>query len=800
MTMTDSGGITYVGDRARAPHRGRRHDDDGLVQRKQPGRPYRRRPARVHVPADRLAGVRGQAGSISATRCGRRTEYDLNVPKYRTARGASNPPLNPATYLAGNEGSTSNILVPAWPTVPRLPRWGRGTGGRRSSCGPPTRGGVTGSTATAAAPAHLDPTKPSAANPVQDVNGNWLCDWRRRFFLSGTNAPNPQTENVDWALLNANTMVFGSLSYSISTQVPGTGVNNTFVVTGTTTTAAYTTPAKAASTTPGYYTYPPNDQPPVYHAAVYHPATPAVYHPAVTTNTGYWTNPAQYTTATTTYTPNYAAILKWLKTGPQTLPPNLRAGRVLYYASIPDDVNTATGNAQQVLDKAFWKNYIDFVLGINQLHRRAEPVRARRTAWSSAPKSISTAAQHRVRRFTTWEERLRPTRTSGTPTAPAGPACTCGSGRSAMIHFLPSFPIPGGGRATYDWLPGTCYQAHSWQLKAGMNSVISDVRSNHPNDYAGLVYFSSNFVGVRSPLGQNYTALQNALFYPESLYSYVNAGNITQEVRPYTNTSLTGYNNYDIPNAGGQEPTRTTGWRTRSTCSPLTTVSAGVAAGTGNGRRGAQKLVILETDGVPNTYRNLTFNKMGYNSYYPSGTSVGTPNGDPSAIMNPAYAVIQQMVQPMATTAVTTGSGANSGVVPAERPARCRCSRWRSGTCSTRLPCLRRTPRSPRLAAQFLANCASYGGTEPRRRHDTAEYPDHHRHVHEPHHQPAELYAADLPERGVCGTGPVSRPVGPGPSGPDRPPRRGRSRSPASCSQRTGHGLWADEFAPKCGP
>ncbi len=59
---------------------------------------------------------------------------------------------------------------------------------------------------------------------------------------------------------------------------------------------------------------------------------------------------------------NYAAVLKWIKSGPQVLPPNLRAGRVLYYSSIPDDVNTATGTAQQQLDKGFWKQYIDFVL------------------------------------------------------------------------------------------------------------------------------------------------------------------------------------------------------------------------------------------------------------------------------------------------------------------------------------------------------------------------------------------------------------------------------------------------------
>ena len=75
---------------------------------------------------------------------------------------------------------------------------------------------------------------------------------------------------------------------------------------------------------------------------------------------------------------NYPAVLKWIKSGPQTLPPNLRAGRVLYYSSIPDDVDTATGSAQQKLDKAFWKNYIDYVLELELQRSSSLPLRLRR--------------------------------------------------------------------------------------------------------------------------------------------------------------------------------------------------------------------------------------------------------------------------------------------------------------------------------------------------------------------------------------------------------------------------------------
>ena len=39
----------------------------------------------------------------------------------------------------------------------------------------------------------------------------------------------------------------------------------------------------------------------------------------------------------TNFKVNYPAVLAWLKTGPKTMPPNLRAGRILFYTQIPND-------------------------------------------------------------------------------------------------------------------------------------------------------------------------------------------------------------------------------------------------------------------------------------------------------------------------------------------------------------------------------------------------------------------------------------------------------------------------------
>src|SRR5262249_49359654 len=60
------------------------------------------------------------------------------------------------------------------------------------------------------------------------------------------------------------------------------------------------------------------------------------------------------TTGTEAYRVNYPAVLKWLKSGPQVLPPNLRAGRVVYYTSIPDDVDTTAAGLsnEQTMDRA----------------------------------------------------------------------------------------------------------------------------------------------------------------------------------------------------------------------------------------------------------------------------------------------------------------------------------------------------------------------------------------------------------------------------------------------------------------
>jgi hypothetical protein len=263
------------------------------------------------------------------------------------------------------------------------------------------------------------------------------------------------------------------------------------------------------------------------------------------------------------------------------------------------------------------------------------------------------------------------------------------------------------GAVNGNWLPGTCYEAQCWQLKAGVSAVLDDVKNNHPNDFAGMVFFATNHHnGVRVGMNQNFARLKNALFYPRDLLAAIDGGDITSEYRPY-NTGLGGYNSAIIPNAsGGTDPATGLGYAFNLLSS--SNLSAATAVGTGGGRRGAQKIVIFETDGVPNNYRVPTFNPRGFNSYYTlSGSVTSAGNGDTTGITH-AYGVIKQIVKPMATTGTTT-TGPDSGHSLPNAPARVYPIAFGDLFDVDLAPSATFRP----TALEFMARCAEYGGTGP---------------------------------------------------------------------------------------
>jgi Flp pilus assembly protein TadG len=353
------------------------------------------------------------------------------------------------------------------------------------------------------------------------------------------------------------------------------------------------------------------------------------------------------------YRVDYAAVLAWLKSGPQVLPPNLRAGRVLYYSSIPNDVDLAAGNGAQQLDKRFWREYIDFVLGCGANTAGYDPrytlAGVEYLPWpEGAAVSIGTTAAY------------TPPTPAGSPANPRPymnyadnpnrPRMHFWFGPATMLAFLSTrTPLK-------NWWAGTTHEAQAWQLKAGIQSGLADIRANHPNDQAGLAYFAHpNFNTVRVPMGQDWDTLRNALFYPQTLLSGIKGGDTDTERRPYTagfGSTLVG----DLPNANGN-----------------TDPNAGLAmaynllsAAPGyTGRRGAAKVVIFETDGVPNAYQSLNFVADGPRSYYQfQGPGALVANGD-AGVISQALDVVQQIAAP-----ATAAAGSPAGFSRPGSPAR----------------------------------------------------------------------------------------------------------------------------------
>ena len=290
----------------------------------------------------------------------------------------------------------------------------------------------------------------------------------------------------------------------------------------------------------------------------------------------------------------------------------LRAGNTLYYSSIPTDVpsscytwsnsNTAITNSSQ----RFWKEYIDFVLGV-------------------------------------WQDPFGNLQAPGNPTCSYGPDYTAGSSTSGANVSIsgPDSAVAGGtwinptdnpkrprhrfwfGPATMiqymldtGLMPGTGQDVSMIAAKLGIQGAFQDIQNNHPNDLVSLIMFSRpNYSGEPTCVGQfsqpqvtltnNYANLINALWYPP------NSG--TSDVTPWDSNGL------QTPRAHGDYDSNTAtsyGLMLAYNQFSSSTTLQGANIG-GWGRKGADKLLILETDGMANQASTVsTVNNGAYNSYY----------------------------------------------------------------------------------------------------------------------------------------------------------------------------------------
>lgn len=333
------------------------------------------------------------------------------------------------------------------------------------------------------------------------------------------------------------------------------------------------------------------------------------------------TSTRQFKTAsTTTYKINYTAVLNWLNSGPKVFPDNMRAGRVLYYSAIPTTIPDSGGT----LDQKFWRAYIDYVIGAgNQTEiLYGQNTTAYGTARITAKSSLTASPAP----YMHYNDN------------PIHPRLNFWFGPVSFLSFLSDYRI---GR---NWLPGTAHESATWQLKAGIQSALVDIQKNHPNDQAALIYFSTlnSYNVARVPMGKDFTRMTNALFYPYSLLNSLSDPNV--EIRPYGsnfNTSYLGTISSSSGIDGGQWDNKSSGeipnadGGTDPEMSFMAAYNQFSSATGFNGRKGANKMIIFETDGQPNSSASGTFQSGGaYLSKFTSIADAGSSGADSTDALN----------------------------------------------------------------------------------------------------------------------------------------------------------------------
>ena len=236
---------------------------------------------------------------------------------------------------------------------------------------------------------------------------------------------------------------------------------------------------------------------------------------------------------------------------------------------------------------------------------------------------------------------------------PARPRLRYWFGPLALVDYLQNVNLY-EETATYRFLqPGDSYLAPVYPAKQAYEAAVNTMQTNHPNDWVSVVPYSAPRTSaadtygrlncVSSPLGTNYTYAKASLSFPFSTINADGSANNT-EITPFDADASTGLvpsaNFMDTPRAAGstcfsmalmlaynQFATTTPGdgtLRSFVTASPITFPTG---MGGGLGRKGAQKVIIFETDGVPNVSATAILVNAGSYKYYKIRYNMNSPSG-----------------------------------------------------------------------------------------------------------------------------------------------------------------------------
>ncbi len=316
-----------------------------------------------------------------------------------------------------------------------------------------------------------------------------------------------------------------------------------------------------------------------------------------------------------TYTINYNEILRWLTSSQDPFPTQMRAGRIKYYGSIPTAI-TGSWPSYGSTDQRFWKESIDYMLGFWQTsstgYQDISAMAGLGGDFNWGTPSLSSAPSS--------------TQYMNYTDIPNRPRLRLWFGPMNMTDFLQNYNTYTNVGPAYFMQPGDSYEAPLYNGKQSFLAAVTTMQNNHPNDWFTVVPYSwprssastvfGRFNCVMCPLGTNYNYASSALLFPFSTINADGTCNNT-EITPYdadTKTSLVPSANFmDTPRADGDTcfamalmhcynqfaitPSSDTTLRTFVTNTPITFPTA--MAG-GMGRKGAQKVIIFETDGMAN--------------------------------------------------------------------------------------------------------------------------------------------------------------------------------------------------------
>ncbi len=390
------------------------------------------------------------------------------------------------------------------------------------------------------------------------------------------------------------------------------------------------------------------------------------------TSTGYLNVPSS-----STYTINYNEILRWLATSPSPFPTQMRSGRVKYYGSIPTAI-TGSWPSYGSTDQEFWVRVIDYTLGFWQ-----------QTAgvYTDVSAMVGYGADF------TWGTNQITAPPSATQYMnyldnPDRPLLRHWFGPLHMVDSLHNDNFDHQQIGNYVWnTPGDTYEAPSYVTKQGFLAAISTLQANHPNDWVTIVPYTearqsatdtgNRFNNVSCPLGTNYAYASAAMLFPFSTINADGSSNGT-EITPFDADPATGLvpsaNFLDTPRPHGgtcfamalmlaynqfvATPPSDGTLRNFVSSSPITFPS-GMAGGMG--RKGAQKVIIFETDGLADCAATVTPVSNGNYSYYPIRYDMNNPTESEypqnyltttgnSYVLSQIYSLVQQVASDFGTT------------------------------------------------------------------------------------------------------------------------------------------------------